>query len=582
MEVQYLIKNGTVVDGTGAPAYLADVRVRRGLIYEIGASLAPQGLERVIDAKGCYVTPGFFENHNHWDGNIWWTPTMDPLPGYGATTSINGNCGFSAAPAPKDPEVRAQIVDIFNFFEDIPAEAMTNIPAWDWYKWSEMQASLKRNVRLPLNFASYCGHIALRLTVMGMEAWDRIATDAEISEMCALLDDAVGAGALGLSSNLMDHDKHDRPVPSKVADEREWRALIGVLGNHPGSSLQLITDTFLQRNGPQQTAWIAEMTKDQNIRVQTGIIPTLHFQESQRLEAQVLYDGWKAEGRDMHALFHHVSPTSMINFWRTLAFAQNGNPVWHELIEAPTEEAKLALLADRDWRDRAREAWDNQYPHSYFLDPSALTLRESETGYGPVGSTLSEYMAQSGFNHTSDALAEWILRNGTQSTILKKSWERNEDVLIDLIRDPMSLGNASDSGAHGKLFCGGGDNVYLLTHFVRDEKKITIEEGVHVLTGKSAAFFGFDDRGVLKVGKRADVLVFNLDEIERRPEIKTWDVPDGHGARTYRYTRDAAPMRLTLVNGVPTFDHGAFTGNFPGEYIQPSAYDRPALAQAAE
>jgi N-acyl-D-aspartate/D-glutamate deacylase len=583
MDVQYLIKGGTIVDGTGAPPYAGDVRIRHGKIAEIAPSLAPEGLERVIDAKGCYVTPGFFENHNHWDGGIWWTPTLDPLPSYGATTTINGNCGFSVAPAHDDPKVRATLIDIFNFFEDIPEEAMTQLIPWNWRKWSEMQSTLKERVRLPLNYASYCGHIALRLAVMGMEAWDRTATDDEIARMCDLLQDALEAGALGMSSNLMDHDKHDRPVPSKQADEREWRALIDVLGRYPGATLQLIVDTFLKRNAPEQGAWIAEMTKAHNVRTQMAIIPTLMFQEPQRLEAEGMYQQWKDDGREIYALFHHVSPTSMINFVRTLAFAQNGNPVWHEIIEAPTEAEKLKLLADPAWRDRAREAWDQQYPHSYFHDPSALTLRESETGYGPVGVTLSDYMRETGINHTSDALAEWLLRNGTLSTLLKKSWERNEERLVELIRDPNALGNASDAGAHGKLFCGAGDAVYLLTHFVRDEKLVKIEEAVNVLTGRAAAFFGFNDRGELKVGKRADVVVFDIDEIERRPEIKTWDVPSGDGGRTYRYTRDPAPMRLTLVNGVATFDHGAFTGNFPGEYIGPAlAGGQPSLAHAAE
>jgi N-acyl-D-amino-acid deacylase len=581
VDIHYLIKGGTVVDGTGAPAFPADVRIRGGLISQIAPSIAPEERERVIDAKGCFVTPGFFENHNHWDGGIWWTPTMDPLPSYGATTSINGNCGFSVAPAHDDPAVRADLIDIFNFFEDIPEEAMATFLPWTWRKWSEMQATLKSSVRLPLNYASYCGHIALRLAVMGREAWDRVATDAEIARMCELLQDALNAGALGLSSNLMDHDKHDRPVPSKQADEREWRALIEVLGRNPGCTLQLIIDTFLKRNAPEQGAWIASLTKAHNVRTQMPIIPTLMFQEPQRLEAEPLFEAWKDEGREIYALFHHLSPTSMINFVRTLAFAQNGNPVWHEVIEAKTESEKLALLANPAWRDRAREAWDNQFPHSYFNDPSALTLRESETGYGPVGVTLSDYMRQTGINHTSDALAEWVLRNGTLSTILKKSWERNQDRLLDLIRDPKALGNVSDSGAHGKLFCGAGDAVQLLTHFVRDNPLVTIEEAINLLTGRSAAFFGFADRGELKVGKRADVVVFDLAEIERRPEVKAWDVPDGKGARTYRYTRAPAPMRLTMVNGVPTFDHGAFTGNFPGEYIRPSPQGE-AFKAAAE
>jgi N-acyl-D-aspartate/D-glutamate deacylase len=119
------------------------------------------------------------------------------------------------------------------------------------------------------------------------------------------------------------------------------------------------------------------------------------------------------------------------------------------------------------------------------------------------------------------------------------------------------------------MFCGAGDNVFLLTYFVRDQKRITIEEGVHVMTGKLADFFGLTDRGLIQVGKIADIAVFNLDEIERRDEERLWDVPDGKGGRTYRYTRAAAPMRLTLVNGEPTFDNGRVSGRFPGAFVGP-------------
>jgi N-acyl-D-aspartate/D-glutamate deacylase len=183
-------------------------------------------------------------------------------------------------------------------------------------------------------------------------------------------------------------------------------------------------------------------------------------------------------------------------------------------------------------------------------------------------------MASSGIDHASDAMAEWVLANGTRSVIYKKSWELDEDVLLRLLRDPRSVGNLSDSGAHGKLFCGAGDNVLLLTDFVRDRHLLRIEEAVHVMTGKLAAFFGMTDRGVIQEGKAADITVFDLSEIERRPEEKIWDVPDGEGGRTYRYTRAAAPMRITICNGVPTFDHGAFTGTFPGRYIGPSRPDQ--------
>jgi N-acyl-D-aspartate/D-glutamate deacylase len=133
------------------------------------------------------------------------------------------------------------------------------------------------------------------------------------------------------------------------------------------------------------------------------------------------------------------------------------------------------------------------------------------------------------------------------------------------------VGNLADSGAHGKLFCGIGDNVLLLTKYVRDRKELSIETAIRILTGQPAELLGLNDRGLLKVGKQADLVVFNLNEIERRPQEKVYDVPDGEGGRTYRYSRAPAPMRLTMVNGVPTFDLGNFTGRFPGQYIAPSA-----------
>jgi len=149
--------------------------------------------------------------------------------------------------------------------------------------------------------------------------------------------------------------------------------------------------------------------------------------------------------------------------------------------------------------------------------------------------------------------------------------------MIELLNDPNSLCNVTDAGAHGKLFCGAGYSVFLLTDYVRDKKIIPIEQAVHMLTWRIAEFFGLSDRGLIREGMAADLTVFNLDEIEMRPEKKTWDVWDGTGGRTYRYTRDPAPMRLTLVNGEPTFDRGEFTGRYPGRFVGPETAEAPTV-----
>ncbi len=567
MEFRILIKGGTVVDGSGRPAYAADVRVRDGVVAEIGQGLEAGIGERVVDATGCYVTPGFLETHNHWDGGVWWAPIMDPLPAYGITTSVNGNCGFSMAP--HSEATRAGIVDIFNFFEDIPVPPMNTLVPWDWETWSEYAASWKRNVKTPVNCGAFLGHIPLRLYVMGEQAWERAATPDEVAQMCALLEDGLAAGAMGLSSNQLDFDRHERPLPSQRADDAEYAALLAVLARHPGATFQVIVDHFMRMTGPEQTERFGRLAKEAGVRTQWAGLPTLKFQAKVLPASQALHEGFKAEGLDVWTGYHHVAPTSVINFARSLVFSQNGNPTWQELVDAPTWADKSGLLTDPAWREQARKSWDNQFPHSTLFRHGEILLRESETGHGPTGVFLDQYMSENGFEHPSDALAQWVLDNGAESIVRKPSFEVDEDLVVALLKDPRSVGNVSDGGAHGKMFCGTGDNVLVLTDYVRDTGRLTVEEAVHALTWKIADFFGLHDRGLLEVGKNADIAVFALDEIERRLETKTWDVPDGEGGRTYRYTRPPAPMRLTLCNGVPTFEHGEFTGHFPGRFTSP-------------
>jgi N-acyl-D-aspartate/D-glutamate deacylase len=576
-----LIVNGTIVDGTGAPAYPADVRVQGGVIVEIGQNLKASG-ERVFDAAGCHVTPGFIESHTHYDGTMWWQPDLDPLPGYGATTMIMGNCGFSPAPLHKYMPAQREMIGIFSFFEDIPeGPFMSNLP-WDWNKWSEYRASSERNVRVPLNYAAYVGHIAIRLAVMGIEAWDREATSQEIAQMADLLDDALAAGALGLSDNLHDHDGSNRPVPSLKASDEEFLALFDVMDRYPATCYQVIVDTFMRMTAPDNLKRLERLLAGRRIRVQiAGAIPTLEFQKPMLEPMRKSVDSMRAAGVDIWPGYAHVSPTNVLSIVKSLIFAQSNDYVWHEVVLADTHEEKRALLSDPAWRARARESWDTQaWDHSPLKNPQDLLLLDSENGTGPLNLSLKEYAESRGL-HRSDAMAEWILANGTRSTVHMAPFPKDEALTEELMRDPKTVGNISDAGAHLQMLCGAGENALLLTRYVRDEKRLTIEEAVHIMTGKIAEHFFLRDRGVIAVGKRADIAVFNMDEIERQPMHKANDVPDGRGGTTWRFTRKAMPTRLTLVNGVPTFENGTPTGEMPGRFLSPMANDA-ALAAAAE
>ena len=577
-----LIRNGTVVDGTGAPAYQADVRIADGTITEIGQNLAAHG-EREFDAAGCHVTPGFIESHTHYDGTMWWQNDLDPLPGYGATTMILGNCGFSPAPLHKYMPAQREMIGIFSFFEDIPeGPFMANLP-WDWNKWSEYRASVERNVHVPLNYAAYVGHIAIRLAAMGVEAWTRKATREEIATMAELLDDALAAGALGMSDNMHDHDGQNRPVPTLMACDDEFSALFDVMEKYPGSCYQVIVDTFMRMTGPANLERLSHLLSGRPIKVQiAGAIPTLEFQKPILPAMQESVRKMREAGVDVWPGFAHVSPTSTLSLVKSLIFAQSNDYVWHEVVLEDDHAKKAAMLADPAWRARARDSWDNNaWDHSPLKNPQELFLLDSENGTGPINITLKQYADSLGL-HRSDAMAEWILANGTCSTVHMAPFPKDEELTLELMRDPKTVGNISDAGAHLQMLCGGGENALLLTQYVRDEQRMTIEEAVHVMTGKLALHFNLGDRGVIAAGKRADIAVFNLDEVQRREMEKAFDVADGRGGVTWRFTRKPMPTRLTLVNGVPTFENGAYTGAKPGQFLAPCGEDKTALAVAAE
>jgi N-acyl-D-amino-acid deacylase len=570
MMSKLLISGGTVVDGTGAVGYPADVRVADGRIAEIGPNLEPQAGERVIDAAGCHVTPGFIESHTHYDGTMWWQPDLDPLPGYGVTTTIMGNCGFSAAPISDDPAVRTEIAKIFSFFEDIPEKPFLSTLPWDWRTWSDYRRSMESRLKVAANYGAFVGHLALRLAVLGQEAWVRAATPAEIVRMAALLDDALKAGAMGLSTNLLDHDGAGRPVPTFKADDAEWTALIETLARYPGVSMEVALDFVIHMTGADSIRKLAGLCDGHNVRVQwAGGVPNLKFQEASVAEAKAMHEGFKAAGKDYWAGYAHVPITSVINIRASLIFAQSDEFVWHELVQADTDEKKLALLNDPDWRARARHSWDHKaVKHSPFGKPEKLILLDSENGTGPVNRLVVDIAAEQGV-HPSDALADWFIANGLDSTIHMTPFDMIDEVVVDLLHDPKSVGNISDAPAHGQMFCGGGYNMVLLDDWVK-KGRLTVEEAVYIQTGKLADYFNLTDRGTIAVGKRADIAVFDLDEVAMRDIVKVRDVPNGDGGMTWRWTRAPAPVRLTLVNGEPTFEDGSFTGRYPGEFVSPT------------
>lgn len=553
----FLIKGGTVVDGTGAPARRADIRVSGRHIAEIGPDLARDG-EALIDASGAYVTPGWIESHTHFDGSMWWDPSCDPMPAHGTTTAVIGNCGLTVAPLSKS--ARASMLELFCFIEDLPLHAFTHAVPWEWETWPEYQRAINAHPAA-INTAVFVGHQALRTHVMGEQAWERAATSYEIDAMCVLLDEALRHGGIGLSTTFMDTDRNNREVPSRKADDIEFGCLLDVVARHPGATLQFVPRFLQPEYWQDDFDRMATLSGERGIKANWGAL-RCETQRGDELTSRYAHNKEVNErGAQVAPLFSHARSYVNLHFDRSIMW--HGVLAWHELANGPVGD-KERLLADPAWRARARAEWDAcTYTLAPIRTPERFILDHSERELpGQTGMSLVEYAQERNLHH-SDAIATWLLDNGIASSMRTAEWPLDEAAVCELIRDPLTVTGASDAGAHIQMFSGAGNSTYLFTRYVRDAGLLSIEEAVHAVTGKHAAFFGLNDRGVLRAGKAADIVVFALDEIEVGRDVRVDDVPGG----SWRYTRPDAGYRATIANGAPTYLDGKATTARAGQMV---------------
>jgi N-acyl-D-amino-acid deacylase len=537
-----IVRGGTVVDGTGGPSRSADVRVRDGVIVEVAPDLAPDG-EHEVDARGAVVTPGLIDSHTHYDIEMFWDPSLDPLPVHGVTTIVMGNCGLGIAPVA--PDVQDDIVDLLCFVEELPTVLAESYVPWGWASWPEYADRARETATAAQPFA-YTAHNALRASVMGEEAWARAATPDEIVAMAALLDDALAAGSLGMSSNWFDTDRQRRLVPSRRSADDELDALLDVIARHRGATFQVIARSSKDRRGALERSCARGI---RSLSLGDGV--------GGAKEERGLTTWYLGGGNEPF--------TPVLGFQTSIAAA--AIPPWHDLINGPPE-TKLETLADPEWRARARAAWDDPLPeqNAFHRDTlHLLMLTDSENGTGPTGISLAQLAADRG-QHPSDALADWVLANGVGSRYLKQNNtsvpmtddDRRAQVVYDAA-NPHALMGGTDAGAHLTMFCGAGSNLHLVTHWARDEGAISLEQAVHCLTQRSADFFGLDDRGVVEPGRRGDLTVFALDEVETGILERRYDLPEDG----YRLSRSPAGFRAVAVAGELTVADGIATGARP-------------------
>ena len=545
-----LIRGGTVLDGTGAMGRTGDVRICDRRITEVGPNLPEHG-ERQLDASGAYVAPGFIESHTHLDPSLFWDPTCDPLPQHGVTSALIGNCSLSLAPI--RPDHVSGISDLFCYIEDMPRESFALGIPWDWATYPEYRNRID-GLDLTLSINDLVGHSLVRLWVIGPDAWERPSTDEEIDQIVEVLEAALTAGAIGLSSSIFDRDAGGRPVPSALSDDRELTALIGLLGRHR-KLLEFIPEVRTDQ-------WVDDVDRFARLCGPHQVPLTYNG-----ISCDTARPGWFTKALEQAEAFAaigvqvvpQISPRPIdiqVNWSGGMSFSYL--PAWHRMIQAEAAD-KTAMLASQDWRAQARSDWDtitsniipNRSPERILL----IGVAHPELGQW-VGSSLAELTAARG-GHPSDVLADWVIENDLRPGVMSRAIRNDhvEDVAA-AINHPLSLVSNSDAGAHLNMFCGAGDGTLLLTKFVRDRNDLTVEHAVHELTGRQSDVLGLEDRGLLTPGAWADVTVFDLDELHWSEPTVDADLPGGGT----RLRRPEGGYRYTVASGTVTQEHGILTG----------------------
>jgi N-acyl-D-amino-acid deacylase len=554
-----LIRGGHVVDGTGSERRRADVRVRAGRIVEISADARPEG-ETVFDAGGAIVTPGFIDTHAHTDPQVFWDRTVDPDPLHGVTTMLVGNCSLSLYPA--SPSTRGDISDLFAYIEDVPRHLFDDCVPWTWSDYAGYRDTVNEN-GASLNLAALVGHSPIRLAIMGADAWTRTATADECAAMAAILDDAMRAGAWGLSTSFLDVDAHGRPVPSRAADGAEFDALLDVLGSYGRGLVEFVPGLL----GPDPEIAVEDLAR----RCGARDIPLTWTGFAHSDSNPGYTQRWLDMARRLHAegirFYPQLSPRT-VDFrlnWDSSMMFMSMPEGWHRVVAA-RGDAKAATLRDPQWRAQARDEWDRtekaMFPHRR---PELVRFVEvfGERNEQWLGRSLAELVASRG-GHPSDVFADFVLDNECRPGVVAVGISNADvDGVARTLADPNVLISSSDAGAHMNMLCASGDTTLVLTRHVRERGDFTLEEAVHQLTGRQADVFGFRGRGKIEVGAIADLAVFALDELHYDQDEFVYDLPGGGS----RLRRPEGGYRATFVNGVAVQIAGQSTGALPGRVI---------------
>ena len=569
MTYDLLIKNGRVIDGSGAPAFHADVGIRNGKIADVGKLRG--AATRTIDAEGRVVSPGFIDSHCHFDAQVTWDPLCTYSCYHGATTVIFGNCSLGLAPVRKGDSMRAK--EFLSYVEAIPMEVLNTVNV-DWETMGEYMDTLDN--RLGVNAGTLIGHSPVRYYVMGKDSQGREPTPEEIKQMQGLVRDGIEAGALGLSFSMSPghYDPQGVMIPSGWAKEDEVFALCDVLGDLGTGVIEAASG----RDAEEKNGLMSRISERTGRQV-------VYNQLTQQLKKP---DAWKEQIRKIdesiakgNRAIPNICPlTVTTDFTMHNCQVFRGVPTFHPILLA-SDEVKLQKYADPEIRSKLHEelvemktelkgnrTLGKNWPDTMWVQKVVL-----ENNRKFEGKSLRELAEMQG-KGIIDAFLDLVVEEKLDTAFQQGVQGYDREVMGKILNYPNAIIGLSDSGAHVQYRVGYGYSSVLLGHWVRRQKVMTLEGAVKKLTFDQAHTFGIYDRGMLRPGMAADVVIFDPETIDALPLKRVDDLPGGG----WRMEELAVGVHYTVVNGQVLLEDGKHTGALPGRVMRNSRYQQRANA----
>ena len=561
-----IIKNGTIIDGTGKDRYAADIAVKDGKIAKIGE--ITEHADKEIDVEGKLVTPGWVDVHTHYDGQATWDPLLAPSSWHGVTTVVMGNCGVGFAPVkPKD---RDFLIELMEGVEDIPGAALSEGIDWQWESFPEYLDALDAFPRA-IDVATQVPHGAVRAYVMGERCnSDYAPTEEEVNDMAELVREGVEAGALGFSSSktLLHKDVHGEYMPGTFSGNEEMLALgLGMKGLN-NSVFELVSDHLGE---DEEWAWVNDFQK------QTGLTVTLIATTAPAYENNKMYnlaEQARIEGREIRPQAAG-RPTGVLHGLQSSFHAFVGHPTWHKELASLSHNDLLEKMRDPEIKAKILSE-KSLIKNELIQDMPKLMGQVFPLGdnpnYEPEFKDSIAGIAEAQGLDVMEVMYDMLIQGDGKELFyqpLGGYQSYSLDAQKKLLEHPNVLFGLSDGGAHCGVIADAGMPTFIMTHWGRDRTrgdKLSLEFIVKSLTSSTAEAFGMYDRGYLKEGKIADINIIDFDAMRlHRPEA-IFDLPAGGR----RLVQKPEGYELTIKAGEIIFDNGVHTGALPGKLVRRS------------